>query len=107
MTPLETIKLFYDAVARGDVAGVLALLHPELAWTEARGFPYFSGTWRTPQEVVDKLLVPLARDWNDFAATPHDFIELTASQFVLPNLEVGIREVLADVVASRRQLKIT
>lgn len=75
MTSLETVKLFYDGIARGDVAGVLAVLHPELAWTEARGFPYYSGTWRTPQEVVDKLLVPLARDWDGFSAIPHDFVE--------------------------------
>lgn len=75
MSPLETVKLFYDAIARGDVAGVVAVLGSDLAWTEARGFPYYSGTWRTPHEVVDKLLVPLARDWDGFAATPHDFIE--------------------------------
>lgn len=69
------VKSFYTAIARGDVASILALLHAELAWTEAEGFPYYSGTWRTPQEVVDKLLVPLARDWDGFAAVPHDFIE--------------------------------
>ena len=72
---LQVVQSFYDAVARGDVAGVLAVLHPDLAWTEAEGFPYYSGTWRTPQEVVDKLLVPLARDWESFTATPDDFIE--------------------------------
>lgn len=75
MSARETVETFYQAIADGDVAGVLALLHTDLAWTEAEGFPYYSGTWRTPQEVVDKLLVPLARDWDQFAATPHDFIE--------------------------------
>ncbi|MFA6984649.1 MAG: nuclear transport factor 2 family protein [Arenimonas sp.] len=75
MSALETVKTFYTAIADGDVAAVLAVLHPELVWTEAEGFPYYSGTWRTPEEVVDKLLVPLARDWDGFAATPHDFIE--------------------------------
>lgn len=75
MSPLETVKTFYDAIDRGDVAGAIATLHPDLAWTEAQGFPYYSGTWRTPQEVVDKLFVPLARDWDGFAATPDDFIE--------------------------------
>jgi uncharacterized protein len=73
--PLKAVKTFYQAIAGGDVAGVLAVLHPDLAWTEAEGFPYYSGTWRTPQEVVDKLLVPLMRDWDGFAATPHDYIE--------------------------------
>ena len=66
---------FYDAVARGDVDGVLATLNSELAWTEAEGFPYFSGTWRTPHEIVEKLLVPLSRDWDGFSARPLDHIE--------------------------------
>lgn len=72
---LMAVKDFYHAIANGNVDGVLALLHSNLEWTEAEGFPYFSGTWRTPQEVVEKLLVPLSRDWNSFAATAHDFIE--------------------------------
>lgn len=66
---------FYGAVARGDVDGVIATLHSELAWTESEGFPYFSGTWTSPQEVVEKLLVPLSRDWEDFSARPVDHIE--------------------------------
>ena len=74
MTALETVKAFYSAIARGDVAAILEVLHPQLEWTEAEGFPYYSGTWRTPQEVVDKLLVPLGRDWDNFSAAPHDFI---------------------------------
>lgn len=74
-TALKTVMDFYQAIADGDVSGVLALLHPKLSWTEAEGFPYYSGTWRTPQEVVDKLLIPLARDWDDFAVKPHDFLE--------------------------------
>lgn len=68
-TTLKTVMDFYQAIANGNVSGVLTLLHPKLSWTEAEG------TWRTPQEVVDKLLVPLARDWDNFAAKPHDFIE--------------------------------
>ena len=41
---------------------------------EAEGFPYYSGTWRHPQDVVDKLLVPLMRDWDNFSAVAEDFI---------------------------------
>jgi uncharacterized protein len=74
MSAIETVKAFYDAIGHGEVATILALLHPELEWTEAEGFPYYSGTWRTPQAVVDNLLVPLGRDWDEFVATPHDFI---------------------------------
>ncbi len=74
MQPIETIKSFYGALGRGDVAHVVALLNDPLEWTEAQGFPYFSGTWRSPQEVVNKLLVPLARDWDGFSATAHSFV---------------------------------
>lgn len=71
----DIVSSFYAAIARGDVDDILSLLHPSLEWTEAEGFPYYSGTWRTPQEVVERLLVPLARDWKDFSATANEYIE--------------------------------
>ena len=74
MTPTDCARRFYNAVARGDVPSVLDSLHPQLRWTEADGFPYFSGTWTSPQEVVEKLLVPLMRDWDGFAAAPQEFL---------------------------------
>ena len=74
MSALTPVRAFYDAVANGDVSGIVSVLHPDLAWTEAEGFPYFSGTWRHPQEVVEKLLIPLARDWEGFAAKPREFL---------------------------------
>lgn len=43
MTPIDTVKIFYNAIARGDVPSVLAILHPQLEWTEAEGFPYYDG----------------------------------------------------------------
>ena len=71
---IDIVRGFYEALGRGDVAGVLGSLHDKLEWTEAERFPYYSGTWRSPQEVLDKLLVPLARDWDGFSAKPHEFI---------------------------------
>ncbi|MEQ1548900.1 MAG: nuclear transport factor 2 family protein [Chakrabartia sp.] len=75
MSVLHIVQSFYDAVSRGDVDAIFAVLHPQLSWTEAEGFPYYSGTWTSPQEVVEKLLVPLGRDWDGFSATPQDHIE--------------------------------
>lgn len=72
--PADVIRSFYAALAVGDVPAVLALLHDELAWTESPHFPYYSGTWHSPQEVLDKLLVPIARDWVGFSALAHEFI---------------------------------
>jgi ketosteroid isomerase-like protein len=70
----EIVRGFYDALGRGDVNGLLGRLHEKLEWTEAERFPYYSGTWHSAKEVMDKLLVPLSRDWDGFSAKPHEFI---------------------------------
>ncbi len=71
---VQIVRAFYDAVSRADAAAVVSLLHAKLHWTEAEGFPYYSGTWHQRQEVLDKLLVPLMRDWENFSAVADDFI---------------------------------
>ena len=71
---IDPVRAFYAALGRGDVPGVLGLLHDDIEWTEAEGFPYYSGTWRKPQDVLNKLIVPLMRDWAGFAAEAGDFI---------------------------------
>lgn len=71
---LETVRGFYESLCRGDVPGLVALMAPEIEWTEAERFPYHAGTWRTPDAVVDGLLVPLARDWSTFSATPAHYV---------------------------------
>jgi ketosteroid isomerase-like protein len=70
----QVVKAFYAALGRGDLPAVLDLLHPQIEWTEVEGFPYYNGTWRSHQEIIDGLLGPLSRDWDGFAATPHEFL---------------------------------
>jgi uncharacterized protein len=72
--PVDLVRGFYARLAQADVPGILDLLAPELEWTEAERFPYYGGTWRTPQAVVEGLLAPIGRDWSAFAATPERFI---------------------------------
>lgn len=74
MQTVSTVRSFYDAIAAGDPGKVLSLLHTDLSWTEAEGFPYFDGTWTQPGDVIEKLLVPLSRDWDGFAVMPEEFI---------------------------------
>ena len=73
-SPTDIVRGFYDALGRGDLDGLISLLDPEVEWTEAERFPYYSGTWRGPKAVVDNLLVPLTKDWNPFSARADDFI---------------------------------
>lgn len=71
---VRVVAEFYRALAEGDVSRVLELLSPDLEWTEAERFPYYGGVWRSPQAVFDNLLVPLARDWEGFSATPQEVV---------------------------------
>ena len=71
---IDVVKRFYDAIGRGDAAGVLATLDDKVEWTEAERFPYYTGTWHGPDAVFNNLLVRIAADWDNFGAAPHDFI---------------------------------
>ena len=71
--PIRTVQTFYDALGRGDAPAALGVLADDLRWTEAEGFPYFSGDWRSPRQVFENLLVPLSRDWEGFSAAPQEF----------------------------------
>ena len=73
-TSVTTVRRFYDALGRGDVAAVLSLLDAQVEWTEAERFPYYGGTWHGPQAVLDNLLKPLSGDWEGFSVKPHEFI---------------------------------
>ncbi len=73
-TPVKLVQKFYAALSTGDIPTILTVLDPDLEWTEAVRFPYYGGTWHSPQAVIDNLLLPIARDWEDFSAEVDDFI---------------------------------
>ena len=68
MSNLELAKDMFADFARGDVESVLAGYDPALEWSLAEGNPYqMDGTaWQGPQTVLEKLFVPIGRDWEDF-----------------------------------------
>jgi uncharacterized protein len=74
MNSLDTIRSFYASLARGDVPSVLGLLDPKVEWTEAERFPYYGGTWRSPDAIVKGLFEPLGRDWSSFAVNAEQFV---------------------------------
>jgi ketosteroid isomerase-like protein len=53
VSPVEATRGVYAAFGRGDIASVLALLAPDVCWTEAAGGPY-GGT----------SVGPTVRRWN-------------------------------------------
>lgn len=70
---IETIGSAYDAFARGDVPAVLAVLAPDVSWTEAEGFPY-GGTYSGPDAVLKSVFMRLGTEWEGFSTVPHEFV---------------------------------
>ena len=70
---LDSIRGVYEAFASGDVPGVLAVLDPEVRWTEAEGFPY-GGTYTGPGAVLEGVFMRLGTEWDGFAAVPREFV---------------------------------
>ncbi|HEY9677727.1 MAG TPA: nuclear transport factor 2 family protein [Drouetiella sp.] len=70
----RVVAAMYEAISNGQVDKVLALLAPKIEWTEAEKFPYYSGTWTSPQEVIEKLLIPASKDFSQFSAKADDYV---------------------------------
>lgn len=67
------VERLYTDFARGDVAAVLAVLAPDVEWTEAAGSPY-GGTYRGAQQVQAGVFARLHADWAQFAVEPAQFV---------------------------------
>ena len=48
-TNKEIIEAAYASFAKGDVPAVLAVMDPKIEWTEAEGWPLYSGTFVGPK----------------------------------------------------------
>jgi hypothetical protein len=75
MTDTESVvRKFYSALSRGEAEAAIALLDPEVKWTEAERTPYYGGELTGPDTVVKTVFEPIGRDFECFAVTPQDFI---------------------------------
>ncbi len=67
---VETARRLYDAFAAGDRAALGDLLG-ETDWHEAEGMPY-GGRYTGLAEIAANVFGPIAKDIEDFSATPDD-----------------------------------
>jgi ketosteroid isomerase-like protein len=82
MSNLESVQGLYEAFAKGDVPTVLGFLDPNIAWTEAEGFPY-GGTYNGPNAVLEGVFMRLGSEWDGFAVVPDEFIDAADTIVVL------------------------
>ena len=74
MSNLESVQGLYEAFAKGDIPTVLGFLDANIAWTEAKGFPY-GGTYNGPIAVLEGVFMRFGSEWDGFAAVPDEFID--------------------------------
>lgn len=70
---VEVVRGIYDALARGDMAGVLGAMADDIEWYEAEGMPY-GGVYQGGDAVAQNVFGPLMQDIPNFAVSPEQFI---------------------------------
>jgi ketosteroid isomerase-like protein len=68
------VQKLYVALAGGDVASAVALMSPRIEWLEAEHKPYYTGLVIGPDKVVETVLVPVNKDFENFTVTEQDYI---------------------------------
>lgn len=74
MNNLQIIQAHYAASDRGDLAGMLAPLAPDVQWTEAAGFPC-AGTYIGPDAVRQGVFARLAAEWDGYTAAMDEVLD--------------------------------
>ena len=66
-TNKEIVDAAYASFAEGDVTAVLAMMDPNIEWSEAEGWPLYDGTFVGPQAIVDGVFMRLGEIGDNFA----------------------------------------
>ena len=69
----DLIRRTYEGSAEENAKHLLALLSPDVEWTEAEGFPY-AGTYVGIEAVMQGVFQRLATEWDGFQAKVHTYL---------------------------------
>ena len=74
MTNLEIIQSTYEGKTSDENAKNLANhLHKDVAWTEAKGFPY-GGTYIGLEAIIENVFKRLSTEWIDYKITIENYL---------------------------------
>jgi sugar lactone lactonase YvrE len=74
-SPRAVVESVYTLFAAGDVEGFAALMAPDIVWNEAEGNPYADlNPYIGPEAVLTGLFARLLSDWENFTATPNEWV---------------------------------
>jgi uncharacterized protein len=72
-TNLDLIRATYEGSSEANGHNLMAVLAPDVVWTEAAGFPY-AGTYVGPAAVTEGVFRRLATEWIGYRAAVHTFL---------------------------------
>lgn len=73
-TNLDLIRRTYEGSSEENGRNLLAVLSPDVEWTEAAGFPY-AGTYVGVEALMAGVFRRLATEWIGYRADVHTYLE--------------------------------
>lgn len=70
---LELIRATYEGSSEENGRNLMAVLHPDVEWTEAEGFPY-AGTYVGVEALMAGVFARLGSEWTDYRADVHTYL---------------------------------
>ncbi len=83
-TTLKAVQSVYHSFSIGNIPAVLAVMAPDIRWTEAEGGPY-GGVFIGPDAVLENVFMKLGGEWDGYAAVPTEFLSQGETVVVLGN----------------------
>ena len=81
---VDLIRAVYDALAAGDVPGILARLSPDVVWNEAENFPYADGNpYRGHDSILTGVFGRLGAEWEGFEVITQELLDAGDAVVVL------------------------
>ena len=72
-TNLDLVRATYEGSSEENGRNLLAVLSPDVEWTEAEGFPY-AGTYVGPEALIDGVFRRLGTEWTGYRADVHTYL---------------------------------
>jgi ketosteroid isomerase-like protein len=85
-TAVSIVKDGYQAFGRADIPAFLALLDPQVVWTEAAGSAY-AGTFVGHDALVQGVFMRLGGEWETFLPKPVEFFDCGETVIVIGSFE--------------------
>ncbi len=70
---LDLIRATYEGSSEENGKNLMAVLHPDVEWTEAEGFPY-AGTYVGVDALMAGVFSRLGSEWIDYRAKVHSYL---------------------------------